>query len=624
MNYPTLDDVLKAEIDELEKYAQMIRNRIIQCVSKNGGHLASNLGVVELTLALYRVFDPRKDIVIWDTSHQCYTHKLLTGRWENFDTLRQFNGVSGYLNPSECELDHFILGHAGTSVALALGVEKALRIRNEARSVVAVIGDGALSNGEVLESLNQLKTQKSKIKIILNDNGMSIAPNVGALSEVFAELRTSLAYVKLKEIAKSVLESSDVGKSLEDELRKLRNGLKLIMTGSDFFEALGIKHIGPIDGHDLKTLVRIFQRIRDYDYPVVVHVVTQKGKGYKPAEENCVMYHSSPKFDPESGEPLLKKGFLSFSEVFGQTLTKLAAQRKDIFAITAAMPDGTGLNYFAKSFPDRFVDLGITEQSCVTFAAGLAKMGMRPVVAIYSTFLQRAYDQIIHDVALQGLSVIFVVDRAGLVGEDGPTHHGVFDIGFFRPIPGSKIFAPMNLQELVAILKSVFELNVGGVVAIRYPKEVEEAEIEKLWQQSKPINPFRWEVLKQGRGNIVVFAAGTMAKNCSKLAELDATVVYARCLKPLDEDLLKQLAENNEVIVTVEEGVLSGGFGESVVSFLNQLGIKKPVLCLGIGETFVPHGSREELLRLCRLDPEGIFESVVSFIRKVKKEVLTW
>ncbi len=620
-SYPTLDDILKADINELEKYAEIIRKRIIQVVSKNGGHLASNLGVVELTIALYKVFDPRHDIVIWDTSHQCYTHKLLTGRWEQFDTLRQFGGISGYLNPDECEYDHFAIGHAGTSVALALGVERALKLKKLSKNVVVVLGDGALSNGEILESLNQLKTMKSKIKIILNDNGMSIAPNVGALSEIFTEIRTSAAYVKLKDLTKLALESSELGKSLEEELRKLRNGLKSLVTGSDFFEALGIKHIGPIDGHDLKVLVKIFQRIKEYDYPVVVHTITQKGKGYKPAEENSVIFHSAPKFDPSSGEPILKQGHLTFSDVFGLTLTKIASQRNDIFAITAAMPDGTGLSHFAKNFPDRFADLGITEQSCVTFAAGLSKIGMKPVVAIYSTFLQRAYDQIIHDIALQGLDVIFAVDRAGLSGEDGPTHHGMFDISFFRSIPNSRIFAPMNLQELVSILRSVFELGIRGVVAIRYPKESEEADFGKLWQQSKLIDPMRWEILKEGRGNIAVLATGTMVKNCTKLVELDATIVYCRSLKPLDGDLLRQVAENSELVVTIEEGILSTGFGESVVAFLNQVGIKKPVLMLGIKDTFIPHGSRNDLLKLCKLDTEGIYNSVVSF---KKKEVLTW
>ncbi|AEH52029.1 1-deoxy-D-xylulose-5-phosphate synthase [Pseudothermotoga thermarum] len=619
--YPTLDDVQKADVSQLEEYAKMIRKRIIEVVSKNGGHLASNLGVVELTLALYKVFDPRKDVVIWDTSHQCYTHKLLTGRWDKFDTLRQFNGISGYLNPLEYEYDHFALGHAGTSIAMALGIEKALKLKKLNKNVVVVIGDGALSNGEVLESLNQLKAQKSKIKIILNDNGMSIAPNVGALSEAFMQLRTSQAYVKLKELIKAFLESSEAGKNLEDELRKFKNSLKAFVTGLDFFETLGIKHVGPVDGHDLKVLVKVFQRIKDYDYPVVVHVITQKGKGFKPAEENCVMFHSSPKFDPESGEPILKQGYLSFSDVFGQALVKIASQRQDVFAITAAMPDGTGLSHFAKAFPERFVDLGITEQSCVSFAAGLAKMGFKPVVAIYSTFLQRAYDQIVHDVALQNLDVLFAVDRAGLVGEDGPTHHGIFDIAFFKPIPGSKIFAPMNLKETVSILRSIFELNVKGVVAVRYPKESEEANFEQLWKESSIIDPFRWEIVRQGQSGVAILAVGTMVKNCLKLESIDPTVVYVRCVKPLDENLLKQLIQDHDSFVTVEEGVVTGGFGESVVSFLNSLGIRKPVLCLGLKEEFVPHGSREDLLKFCGLDVKGIFDNVISFMRK---EVSTW
>lgn len=610
----TIDQLKDARIEDLERFAELIRKRIIEVVSQNGGHLASNLGVVELTLALYKVFDPRENIIVWDTSHQCYAHKLLTYRWEEFPTLRKFGGISGFNSIKESALDRFGAGHAGTAIAAALGIEKALNLLGQKRNVIVVLGDGALTNGETLESLNQLKSLNSKLKIVLNDNGMSISKNVGALSEAFARLRTSQAYVMFKNLVKKVLSASSTGKNLEEELKRFREGLKQFIQGIDFFEALGLKHIGPVDGHDLKLLVEMFERIKDYDYPVVVHVVTQKGKGYKPAEENCVFFHSSPRFDPESGEPVVREGWLSYSDVFGETLVRLARKDERLFAITAAMPDGTGLRKFSEVFPDRFVDLGITEQSCVTFAAGLAIAGFRPIVAIYSTFLQRAYDQIIHDVALQDLNVIFAVDRAGLVGEDGPTHHGVFDIAFFRTVPNSKIFAPCCLQELINVLRSVVEKDVKGVVAIRYPRQAEEGNFDDMWKKSALIDPFRWEIVKEGK-NVAILAVGTMVQNALK-ADLDATVVYVRCVKPLDETTLERVAETHELIVTVEEGIVSGGFGESVLSCLNRKGWRGSVLIVGINDEFVSHGSREELLKLKGLDPEGIRERVVSFLRK--------
>jgi len=610
----TIDQLKDARIEDLERFAELIRKRIIEVVSQNGGHLASNLGVVELTLALYKVFDPRENIIVWDTSHQCYAHKLLTYRWEQFSTLRKLGGISGFNSIKESALDRFGAGHAGTAIAAALGIEKALNLLGQKKNVIVVLGDGALTNGETLESLNQLKSLNSKLKIVLNDNGMSISKNVGALSEAFARLRTSQAYVMFKNLVKKVLSASSTGKNLEEELKRFREGLKQFIQGIDFFEALGLKHIGPVDGHDLKLLVEMFERIKDYDYPVVVHVVTQKGKGYKPAEENCVFFHSSPRFDPESGEPVVREGWLSYSDVFGETLVRLARKDERLFAITAAMPDGTGLRKFSEVFPDRFVDLGITEQSCVTFAAGLAIAGFRPIVAIYSTFLQRAYDQIIHDVALQDLNVIFAVDRAGLVGEDGPTHHGVFDIAFFRTVPNSKIFAPCCLQELINVLRSVVEKDVKGVVAIRYPRQAEEGNFDDMWKKSALIDPFRWEIVKEGK-NVAILAVGTMVQNALK-ADLDATVVYVRCVKPLDETTLERVAETHELIVTVEEGIVSGGFGESVLSCLNRKGWRGSVLIVGINDEFVSHGSREELLKLKGLDPEGIRERVVSFLRK--------
>jgi len=616
-----IDDVVGADATKLEEMARQIRRRIIEVVSKNGGHLASNLGVVDLTLALYSVFDPRENVIVWDTSHQCYTHKLLLDRWESFSSLRQLGGISGYTTLKESIFDRFGAGHAGTSIAAALGIERALRLKKEMKNVLVVIGDGALTNGEALESLNQIKGQNSRLKIILNDNGMSIAQNVGALSETFAKIRTNPAYVKFKGLVKKMLEGTEVGKNLEDELRRLREGVKLFISGFDFFESLGIKHIGPIDGHDIELMKKLFERIKNYDYPVVIHLITQKGRGYEPAENNCIVFHSAPKFNLNTGEPLAKKNHMSYSEAFGETLVRISQKNDKIFAITAAMPDGTGLRKFSQIFPERFADLGITEQSCVTFAAGLATMGYRPFVAIYSSFLQRAYDQIFHDVALQNLNVVFAVDRSGLVGEDGPTHHGLNDICLLRTIPGSKIFTPSNLVELVSILRSIVEKDVSGVVSVRYPRDSREANFEKLWDESTVLDIFNWETVRTGNGKIAVLAAGTLLENTRKLASLDPTIVYVRCVKPLDEKSLMKIADAHDVIVTLEEGYINGGFGESVISFLIKHGYKRSVLTLGVAEKFVSHGSREELLKLCKLDSEGIFESVISFL---KKEVYAW
>jgi len=608
----SLDDIRRASLSDLKNIAQTIRSRIIEVVSKNGGHLASNLGVVELTLALYKVFDPRKDVVIWDTSHQSYTHKLVTGRWKEFDSLRKFGGVSGYTNRSESPTDWFGAGHVGTSIAAALGIERALKLENKRRNVVVILGDGALTNGEILESLNQIKEQNSKLKIILNDNGMAISSNVGALSKTLSSLRVSGVYTRLKEVVKGILEVSNTGKTIEEELKRMRDGFKNMLSGTDFFEALGLKHIGPLDGHDIETLVKILNGVKTYDHPCIVHVYTVKGKGYEPSEKDAVLFHSAPTFHMKTEQTVSSLDKVSYSEAFGDAMVKLAQKNEKIFAITAAMAEGTGLRDFSRIFPERFLDLGITEQSCVTYAAGLASMGFRPIVAIYSTFLQRAYDQIIHDVALQDLNVIFAVDRAGLVGEDGPTHHGVFDIAFFRSIPKSKIFAPSDIPELLSILKSVID-KVEGVVAIRYPKDSQFIDKSSLWRSSKLIDPFKWEILRKGE-HTALLAVGSMVRESLLAAEgLNATVVYARCVKPLDTSLLKEISDNHDLIVTVEEGALSGGFGESVAAFLLHQGYKARVLNLGIGEEFVPHGSRRELLEFCKLDSASIKEAVISF-----------
>lgn len=599
-----LSKIRKMSYKELKVFAKQIREYIIDVISKNGGHLASNLGTVELTLALYRVFDPFQDYIIWDTGHQTYTHKLLTGRWELFTTIRKLNGISGYTNIYESQADRFGAGHVGTSIAAALGIEQGLRLEGKEANVVVVIGDGALTSGEALEALNQIKTLDSKIKIIINNNSMSISKNVGALSNFFDRLRTSKIYTEMKNVIKRTVRGS-----LEEELKRLKEALKVSITGDDFFEALSIKHLGPVNGHNLKELEDVFRRIKDYDYPVAVTVNTIKGKGFHLSEWNPEDYHSAGKFDTSSGEFLKSPGFISYSEAFGKTLSKIAEKDEKVVAITAAMVKGTGLSEFAVNFPDRFFDLGITEQTCVTFAGGLARVGYKPVFAVYSTFLQRGFDQLIHDIALQNLPVIFAIDRAGLVGEDGPTHHGVFDISYLRMIPNMKIYAPRDIQDLINTLWTLFKFPLEGPVAIRYPRDSELGDFNEFYDKIKVIDLSKWEILNEG-SKVAIIATGTITRNALNVAIKNGwTLVFARNIKPLDHETLQEIFKTHKYVFTVEEGALIGGFGES----LNKYGDVKNI---GIPDKFISHGSRKELLKLVDLDENGIEKQIFERIER--------
>ncbi|MGQ9855847.1 MAG: 1-deoxy-D-xylulose-5-phosphate synthase [Fervidobacterium sp.] len=603
--------------EELEKFADEIRRYLIEVTSANGGHLASNLGTVELTLALYRIFDPYKDYIIWDTGHQAYTHKLLTGRWNEFKTLRTYGGISGFTNIFESPVDRFGAGHVGTSISAALGIEKALKLKGEKANVVVIIGDGALTSGQALEALNQVKAQHSKIKIILNSNGMSISKNVGGLSMLLESLRTSKIYVTIKERIKQ-----GMNENVEFELRKIREALKVALVGEDFFESLGLKHFGPVDGHDMKSLEEAFKQIKDYPYPTVLTVFTIKGKGYPHSEENPTKYHGVEKFDPDSGVFEKPQGAYSYSELFGRILKKIAEKDDKIIALTAAMPDGTGLTQFAKRFPERFVDLGITEQSVVTYAGGLAIMGYKPVVAIYSTFLQRAYDQIIHDIALQNLNVIFAIDRAGLVGTDGPTHHGVFDIAYLRPIPNVKILAPLNGQDLANTVYTIltYSSEYTGPIAIRYPRDTEFGNLDEICGKIEKINPFSWQVLNEGK-DVAILAVGNLAEKYLEISKQNNwTLIGVRSVKPLDEQLLRHVIAAHSHIFTVEEGSLIGGFGESVSKYLNcqtEISNKPYIYNIGIPDEFITHGPRGKLLELVGLDSSSV-ERRVREITKVK------
>lgn len=602
--------------EELYRFANEIREYMINVVSENGGHLASNLGTVELTLALYRIFDPFEDYIIWDTGHQTYTHKLLTGRWEEFKNLRKYNGISGFTSLLEDKVDRFGAGHVGTSIAAALGIDKALRLEGKEKNVVVIIGDGALTSGQALEALNQVKSQNSKIKIILNSNGMSISKNVGSLSLFLESLRTNKLYLSLKERVKKGLCNL-----AEIELKKFREALKVALTGEDFFEALGFKHFGPIDGHNLKNLEEGLKQIKDYPYPTVLTVFTTKGKGYKPSENNPVKFHGVEKFDPDSGIFERIEGKISYSEVFGKVLTNLAYEDRKIIALTAAMPDGTGLSAFAKEHPNQFVDLGITEQSLVTYAGGLATLGYKPVVAIYSSFLQRAYDQIIHDIALQNLNVLLAIDRGGLVGSDGPTHHGVFDIAYLRLIPNVKIITPLDPQDLAntlyTILKNRHDYN--GPIAIRYPRDLEFANLDEICDKIEYNAPFNWRVLNFGK-NVAVLAVGTIAKSYLNICkENNYTLVGVRSVKPFDEKTLIDIFSQHQIIITVEEGSKIGGFGEGVISYyVENFKMQFPnikIKNLGIPDNFVTQGSRLELLKLVGLDEKSIQRTIQDIIK---------
>ncbi|MDN5337864.1 MAG: 1-deoxy-D-xylulose-5-phosphate synthase [Thermotogaceae bacterium] len=610
-------EIKRMTISELKELAKEIRKYIIEVTFKNSGHLASNLGTVELTLALYKVFDFEKDHLIWDTSHQAYTHKIITKRAESFRTLRTFGGISGYTSIFESPFDRFGAGHAGTSIAAALGIEMGLRKLNDNSNVVAVVGDGALTSGMVWESLNQLSQLNSRMKIILNNNGMSINKSVGALSKFLTNIRMRKNYIHLKEDISHLLEDLKL-EGLGNFLVRLRDGTKHLILGSNVFEDLEIKYFGPIDGHDLEEMIDVFENVKAINnHPLIVDVITVKGKGFEEAEKNPTVYHGVEiKGVSDDTEELT-----TYSKTFGKCLEDLAKEDDKIVAVVAAMAEGTGLGPFFKKYPDRAFDLGITEPSCVTFAGGLATKGFKPVVAIYSTFLQRAFDQIVHDIALQNLNVVFAIDRAGIVGKDGPTHHGMFDISYLRLIPNVKILSPASPKELEMCLKKIFETKIEGPIAIRYPRE-ETSYRFGFEQNYEEFNPFKWQkVFEAPESKVAILAVGSMVERAVKAARkllekgVKITVYNCRAVKPLDFETLRYIIDEFDKIVTVEENVLNGGFGESVNREL--MNHNKEILNIGIGDRFVTHGEREELLELIGLSADKIYEKVDEFCNQV-------
>lgn len=608
-------DLKKLGLKELEALAGEIRQKIIETVSRTGGHLAPSLGVVELTLALHRVYESPRDRIIWDVGHQAYAHKILTGRLAEFDTLRQFGGISGFPKPSESAHDAFGTGHASTSISAALGMAKARDLHGEDYHVVAVIGDGAMTGGLAFEGLDHAGHDGTNLLVVLNDNSMSIAPNVGALSTYLTRLRAEPAYGRLKRDIETALKRIPrIGPSVARLAERLKDSLKHLVVPGAFFEELGFTYFGPLDGHNLGVLIPAIERAKQVKGPVLLHVITQKGKGYGPAEAGPDKFHGPGPFDIATGERLSTGSGLTYTEVFGRAMVRLAEKDDRVVAITAAMPEGTGLTEFARRFPKRFFDVGIAEGHAVTFAAGLASQGMHPVFAVYSTFLQRGYDQVIHDVALQGLPVVLAIDRGGIVGDDGPTHHGVFDYAYLRSVPNMVLMSPKDENELQHMIKTALDYD-RGPIALRYPRG--KGLGVKLDSEPRPLEIGRGEVIRRGRSAAVI-AIGSMVAPALEAAEIlasegvEVTVVNARFVKPLDVALIESVARETGAVVTVEEGVAQGGFGSAVLELLAEKGLTGKVVSriIGIPDRFIEHGQPKLLLKDIGLDAEGIARAV--------------
>lgn len=593
--------------------AQEIRDFLIQKISETGGHLGSNLGTVELTMALHLALNLPEDKIIWDVGHQSYTHKLLTGRREGFDNLRKFEGMSGFPKRGESDCDAFETGHSSTSISAGLGLVKARDIKGENHTVVSVIGDGALTGGMAYEALNNASRLETNFIIILNDNDMSISENVGGMSKYLNNIRTSNAYLDIKDGIYDTLRGTKYGDPVVAGIRKAKNSFKQLVVPGMFFEDMGITYLGPVDGHDIQGLIKVIKEAKRRKNAVLIHVSTKKGKGYGPAEKHPARFHGAEPFDVATGVPKKKKTKANWTDVFSTVMIKLGQRNKDVVAITAAMPDGTGLKRFRSLYPERFFDVGIAEEHAVTFAAGLAVGGMKPIVAIYSTFLQRAYDQILHDVCIQNLPVVFAIDRAGLVGSDGETHQGAFDLSYLSSIPNMHIMAPKNKWELSDMLK--FSVKFDGPIAIRYPRG---AAYDGLEEFRAPIVFGKGEVIYREE-ETALLAVGSMVETGEKVrdilkeAGMKVTLVNARFVKPVDEELLRDLARDHSLLVTMEENVESGGFGEKVRAFIDEERLKTEVLTIAIPDKFIAHGNVDILKKKIGLDAESIAERIIAW-----------
>lgn len=607
------EDVKALTVRELEQLASELRHFIIDTVSQNGGHLAPNLGTVELTLALYSVFSFPEDKLVWDVGHQAYTHKILTGRRDAFKTLRKKGGITGFPNRSESVYDAFGVGHASTSISAALGMALARDAKGEKNQVIAVIGDGALTGGESFEALNNAGDLGTKLIVILNDNEMSIDANVGAMSEYLSRIRIAPQYARAKRDMGSLLMSiPHIGDKVYKTASHLKDGVRSVLVPGSLFEEMGFHYIGPIDGHNIGLLEEVLASAKEMEGPVLIHIRTVKGKGYKPAEQAPEKFHGVGCFDPSTGKSAKKAGCApSYTSVFSKALIELAKDRPDILAITAAMPSGTGLKAFGQAYPKRFFDVGIAEEHAMTLAAGMAAAGMHPVIALYSTFAQRAYDQLIHDVCLQNLPVTLCLDRAGLVGEDGPTHHGVFDLSYLRQMPNMCVMAPKDEEELRHMLATA--IAIEGPAAVRYPRG---AGLGVPLTDSLETLPVGKAEVLQEEGDIAFLAVGTMVEKAKEAAAIlkeegiEAAVVNMRFIKPLDTELLSEMARTKRLLITAEENVLAGGFGSAVAEYLADHGIEVPLLRFGIPDRFIEQGTRRELLSLCGLQPDEMAERI--------------
>ena len=618
-------DLKKLNIRDLRILAKEIREFLLKHISRTGGHLASNLGVVELTIALHYVFDTPNDKLIWDIGHQSYVHKILTGRRNRFHTLRQYKGLSGFTRPDESKYDTFITGHSSTSLSLAAGTIVARDLDNEKYSVIAVIGDGALTGGMAYEGLNNLGHLQKNVIVILNSNEMSISPNVGAISTYINRIITGQIYNRLKmRIEKVLLGIPAIGIRLFNLKNKIMEALKLIFVPGVLFEELGYLYIGPADGHDLRILINTLKKIKKLKgRPILFHVITKKGKGYEHAESMPSKFHGISKFDVLTGTTYAKDG-ISYTNVFSETIVRLAEKDEKLIAITAAMPEGTGLDKFQKRFPERFFDVGIAEQHAVTFGASLAQNGYKPIVAIYSTFLQRAYDQIIHDVAINSLPVKFFIDRAGIVGEDGETHQGIFDISYLRTVPGAVILSPKDGNEFMDLIYTAANYN-NGPIFVRYPRfHIPEKSVD-FNRKLKKIKIGDIELIHKGRG-IGVFATGVMVSYSMDAAEilkskygLDPFIFNVRCIQPINEKSLLTCIKDLKNIFILEENIINGGSGESILNILNKNQIRKNVTLIGIDNEYVTHGAPDLLRDKVNLSPRKIAQTIVKKIHEHKK-----
>ena len=616
VNYP--QDLKKLNKAEKIKLAEEIRELVIQTVSNTGGHLASNLGVVELTIALHSIFDAPKDKIVWDVGHQTYVHKILTGRKDKINTLRKYKGLAGFPKVSESEYDTFNTGHSSTSISAALGMARARDIRKEKYHVIAVIGDGALTGGMALEALNDAGCSNTNMIVILNDNEMSIAKNVGGISNFLTRVRTRKWYNNSNRyVKKMVLKIPKIGNGIIRLVRKVKYGIKQLIIPNMLFEDLGFKYLGPVDGNNIEDVEEILKKAKDLEGPILIHAITKKGKGYLPAEENPDKYHSTSPFEIETGKSKSAKKE-DYSKVFGRKLVELAKENKEIVAITAAMKDGTGLTEFAKEFPERFFDAGIAEQHALTMAAGMARNGLTPVVSIYSSFYQRGYDQVIHDICLQNLPVIMCVDRAGVVGNDGETHQGIFDLAFFRLVPNVTIMAPKNFAELEQML--AFAVNLKKPVVIRYPRG---GESNTHWENTAEIQLGKCEKIveisaQKGQKCVTIVAIGNMVARAEEVRaklkekEIETEIINARFLKPLDEEAIVDSLTKTKYGITIEDETIIGGLGTAVKELIVDRGLREVTLqSFAYPDKFIEHGSVAELEKKYGLDADSICESIL-------------